>query len=331
MRKDAVGGRPPNYCHAPVFTACGSGEKLAPVDSEVGVQALSVLSESLHALRVCTERGGDLAKSLREHGQLTPLLCCRVAEAIEVVDGFKRLRAARQIGWTHLRVEIREADRTQAKLLMFWSHRAEGLSDLEEAWVVRSLYREDGLTQPEIARLLGRDKSWACRRLQLAEGLAAGVEVDVRLGMLCASAARELVRLPRGNQEDCARVVIRRGLTTRQTAKLVETLLAADDQGGRDLLARIEAGAELELPAGRPLRRRALSHGEWLSVEAAGLKRQVVRLHARVLQRSLSSLGEPAAELARNTLRDLIPCLSALQSTLERACVVPAGTTDARA
>ncbi len=106
-----------------------------------------------------------------ERNQLTPLLCCRVAEVIEVVDGFKRVRAARQPGWAQLRVELREADRAEAKLLMFWSHRAEGLSDLEEAWVVRSLYREDGLSQPEIARLLGRDKSWACRRLQLAEGL----------------------------------------------------------------------------------------------------------------------------------------------------------------
>jgi ParB/RepB/Spo0J family partition protein len=305
---------------------------LARMDGEVGARALSALSESLHALRLCSEESGrDLERSLREHGQLTPLLCCRVSEAIEVVDGFKRLRAARQLGWAELRVEIREADRAEAKLLVFQSHRTEGLTDLEEAWVVRSLYREDGVSQPEIARRLGRDKSWACRRLQLAEGLAAGVEADVRLGMLCTSAVRELVRLPRGNQEACARAVIRRGLTTRQTARLVDTLLAADDQGRQDLLARIEAGGALELPAGRPPRRRVLGHGEWLSVEAAGLKRQAVRLHARVLQRSLSSLGEPAAELARNTLRDLIPCLSALQSTLQRACSVPAEATDARA
>jgi ParB/RepB/Spo0J family partition protein len=302
------------------------------VHGEIGVQALSALSESLHGLRLCTEHSGaDLARSLREHGQLTPLLCCRVGEAIEVVDGFKRLRTARQLGWTQLRVEIREADRAEAKLLMFLSHRAEGLSDLEEAWIVRSFYREDGLSQPEIARRLGHDKSWVCRRLQLAEGLAAGVEADVRLGMLCTSAARELARLPRGNQEACARVVVRRGLTTRQTAKLVDSLLATDEQGRQDLLARIEAGAELEPPAGCPPRRRVLSHGEWLSVEAARLERQAVRLHARVLQRSLSSLGEPAAELARNTLRELIPCLSKLQSTLERACGVPAVTTDARA
>jgi len=320
------------YGHAHVFTSVVREVMLAPVHGEIGARALSALSDSLHALRLPAEDAGrELARSLRDHGQLTPLLCCRVSEAIEVVDGFKRLRAARELGWTQLRVEIRDADRAEAKLLVFQSHRAQGLCDLEEAWVVRSLYCEDGLTQPEIARRLGRDKSWVCRRLQLAEGLAAGVEADVRLGLLCTSAVRELVRLPRGNQEACARVAIRRGLTTRQTAKLVDSLLAADDHAQEELLARVEAGAELELPPGRPSRRRVLGHGEWLSVEAAGLKRQAVRLHARVLQRSLSSLGEPAAELARNTLRDLIPCLSALHSTLERVCGAPSGGTDARA
>jgi hypothetical protein len=70
--------------------------------------------------------GRDLERSLREHGQLTPLLWCRFSEAIEVVDGFKRLRAARQLGWAELRVEIREADRAEAKLLVFQSHRTEG-------------------------------------------------------------------------------------------------------------------------------------------------------------------------------------------------------------
>jgi ParB/RepB/Spo0J family partition protein len=288
---------------------------------EIGAHAVSALSDSLHALRLCSEEGGrELARSLREHGQLTPLLCCRVCAAIEVVDGFKRLRAARDLGWTELRVEIRDADRAEAKLLVFQSHRAEGLSDLEEAWVVRSLYREEGLSQAEVARRLGRDKSWVCRRLQLAEGLSAGVEADVRLGLLCTSAVRELVRLPRGNQEPCARVVIRRGLTTRQTAKLVDSLLSVDESVRAELLARVDAGAELEMPPGRPPRRRVLGHGEWLSVEAAGLKRQAVKLHSRVLQRSLSSLGEPAAGLVRDTLRELMPCLSALQATLGRVC-----------
>ena len=44
--------------------------------------------------------------------------------------------------------------------------------ELEEAWIVRALVREDGLTQSEVAELLGRHKSWVCRRLALLEKLA---------------------------------------------------------------------------------------------------------------------------------------------------------------
>ena len=42
----------------------------------------------------------------------------------------------------------------------------------EEALVVHSLSHEDGLSQGEIAVLLGRHKSWVCRRLSLVERLS---------------------------------------------------------------------------------------------------------------------------------------------------------------
>ena len=42
----------------------------------------------------------------------------------------------------------------------------------EEAWIVHALVREDGMTQVEVAELLGRHKSWVCRRLALVEKLA---------------------------------------------------------------------------------------------------------------------------------------------------------------
>ena len=282
---------------------------------------LHELSEQLGALRLSTEEAHrEMRRSLERHGQSSPVLVCRTATALELVDGFKRLGAARSLSWTELRAEVREGELRQAKLWVFQSNSGRGLTDLEQAWVVRSWYRQDGLTQPQIARLVCRDKSWVCRRLMLAEGLAAAVEADVRLGLVCSSAAREVVRLPRGNQEACARVVVRRGLTTRQTAKLVDRLLEASHEAARAaILAQAEAGEGLTDPQGRSVKR-TLSHGEWLSVEAATVKRAAVRLHARLLQRPLASLGEQASELARHNLRDLTQTLVSLNRTLERVC-----------
>ena len=270
---------------------------------------LHELSEQLGALRLGTEEAHrEMRRSLERHGQSSPVLVCRTATALELVL------------WTELRAEVREGELRRAKLWVFQSNSGRGLTDLEQAWVVRSWYRQDGLTQPQIARLVCRDKSWVCRRLMLAEGLAAAVEADVRLGLVCSSAAREVVRLPRGNQEACARMVVRRGLTTRQTAKLVDRLLEASHEAARAaILAQAEAGEGLTDPQDRSVKR-TLSHGEWLSLEAATVKRAAVRLHARLLQRPLASLGEQASELARHNLRDLTQTLVSLNRTLERVC-----------
>jgi len=47
---------------------------------------------------------------------------------------------------------------------LWQSNARQALSDLEEAWLVRALYRDDRLTQPQIAQLLGRHKSWVFGR-----------------------------------------------------------------------------------------------------------------------------------------------------------------------
>ena len=62
--------------------------------------------------------------------------------------------------------------------------------ELEEAWIVQALVREDALSQSEVAELLGRHKSWVCRRLALLEKLCADVRQDLEVGLLSPTAAR---------------------------------------------------------------------------------------------------------------------------------------------
>lgn len=288
-----------------------------------GQVELAQLSDCWSYLRLMSEPARrEMEDSLRQHGQLSPLVCARPVEhepQVVVVDGFKRLRAARSLGWSALRVEVHPAQGASAKLWIWQSNQASGLSELEQAWLVRSLYREEHLTQPQIARLLRRHKSWVCRRLMLAEGLAEGVEADVRLGLLSATLAREIGRLPRGNQEQAAQVVSRRGLTTRQTARLVDQLLLSPDDGLRQtLLAQALEGEGVAGAEEGPQRKRRLTPGEWLMADVAALKRVSTRLHARLLQRPLLSLGAEAASLALRNLEELGPGLLCLCQTIDK-------------
>jgi ParB-like chromosome segregation protein Spo0J len=273
---------------------------------------LSALGETLSSLRLCHEAAERAMRhSLSERGQLTAVLCYPRGSSLEVLDGFKRLRAARALGWTQLRVERVALDGAEAKLVLWQMHQGRGLSEIEEAWVLRSLCRDDGLPQYEIARRLGRHKSWVSRRLMLAECLSSEVEAQVRLGLLSATAARELCRLPRGNQDAAAQAVMQRGLTTRQTAKLIESLLGAPDEPAK---ARLLDAAP-DAPA--PRRRAPKTPGEKLVDDIHAIRSRSARLHVRLLERPLLGLGQEAAELASQTLGELLPTLVALCQTIE--------------
>ena len=101
------------------------------------------------------------------------------------------------------------------------------VQELEEAWVVHALVREDGLTQVETAELLGRDKSWVCRRLALVERLAEEAREDLRLGLLAPTAARALVQLPAGNQVEVLACARREGLTATELRGVVALVQSA--------------------------------------------------------------------------------------------------------
>ena len=276
------------------------------------------VGEALCAVRLCPpEAQLQMCQSLSRLGQLTPVQVYREGGRLELIDGFKRLHAARAMSWPKLRAEVQELDAAGAKVKLWRCNAGAGLTEIEEAWLVRALYRDDKLTQLQIGQLLARHKSWVCRRLMLVEGLSDGVTADVRLGLLSASAVRELARLPRGNQDEAAHAATSRGLTSRQVMRLVDGLLGVTDEVERARLLAPAAARADSAPRGASVTRRR-TPGEHLAADVFAMKRLSVRLHARLLERSLASLGAEAAALAARELVELKAALTALGTTLEQ-------------
>jgi ParB-like chromosome segregation protein Spo0J len=169
-----------------------------------------------------------MARSLERYGQLSPLVVCRREERYELIDGFKRLGAARALaGWWYLSARLLEADERTVKAAIYGLNRAGGRTrELEEAWIIQALVREDGLSQVEVAELLGRHKSWVCRRLALIERLGTEAREELRVGLLSPTAARQMVRLPEGNQGEVLAVMRREALSGAELAGVVDLLLA---------------------------------------------------------------------------------------------------------
>lgn len=281
------------------------------------------LGERLASLRLCDAAAlAAVRGSLERHGQLGALTLFVQNDELEILDGFKRVRAARALGWSTLLARVDDAGMVDAKLRLCELHEGRRLTELEEAWLVRSLYRDDGLVQSEIARRMHRHKSWVCRRLMLVESLESAVQAHARLGLLAPRAAVAVGRLPRGNQEDASTVVMRRGLTVRQTDLFVGELLDRQDPVARaELLARRLDGPRMgSKPGPLPTLKRAVrNEADWMSADIAKLRELAARLEARLLGTPLQILPAGAAEILRDALIHLSPILRALDGAIGAA------------
>lgn len=197
---------------------------------EVKALPLGMIGERYRRYRLASpEAEEEMIRSFRRWGQLAPITVCVREGVAEVLDGFKRLSAARRTaGMQTLAAQSLEVDERGAKAAIYGLNQVgKHLAELEEAWLVFALVREDGLTQVEAASLLGRHKSWVHRRLALLERLCDEAREDLRLGLLSVTAARQFVRLPVGNQPETLGVCRREQLSTRELMGTVDLLLAS--------------------------------------------------------------------------------------------------------
>lgn len=191
---------------------------------------VSAINEKYAELRLIHPRQDEcMLQSMKKYGQLSPVIVSGNEKGYVLLDGFKRLRAGRKLpGFTALKareLDVKGSAGKAAILQLNWVGKS--VSDFEEAIVVHSLYKEESLTQTEIAALLGRHKSWVCRRISLVERLSEEVKKHLILGLVKSSLCRELVKLPLGNQEEALLSIEKHGLTRRETEKIVSQLLSS--------------------------------------------------------------------------------------------------------
>jgi hypothetical protein len=189
-------------------------------------------------LQATEETRQAMIQSLGRYGQIAPLVVWRADDAWVLIDGFKRVQAARQVpGLDTLGARSIDADPRTAKAAIYGLNRlSRRVHLLEEAWIVCALVREDRLTQWEAAQLLGHDKSWISRRLALVEKLCGAARDDLSLGLLNPSMARELTRLPAGNQHELLIAIRRDGLSTTEVRQVVDLLIGCTTHEQRDFV-----------------------------------------------------------------------------------------------
>jgi ParB-like chromosome segregation protein Spo0J len=237
-----------------------------------------------------------MVASLCAHGQLAPVVAVERPGALEIVDGFKRLAAARRMEWPELAVStIRVDERAQWATMLALNRGPQSMSELEEALILRELVQH-GLTQVQIAELVQRHKSWVSRRIGLVERLHPELVEGMKLGVLAPGVARRLLPLPPGNQLQLSAAAQSASLGPRDTELLVSLWQKAKEPAVREaLLTQPRAAlaqAHPELPRADP---RLTPSGQQLS-RLLALMKSVAPRAARLL---------PPAEADRRILARL--------------------------
>jgi ParB family chromosome partitioning protein len=165
----------------------------------------------------------ELARSVREHGIVQPLVVTRIGDhKYRLIAGERRFRAAQKAGLTSVPAVVKEAMQAgeTLQIALIENIQREDLNPIEEAMAYHQLHQEFGLTQEEISRRVGKERSTVANFLRLIK-LPDSVKKLLASGQLSMGHARALLAVESAKkQEQLADRVVKRSLNVRQTEML---------------------------------------------------------------------------------------------------------------
>jgi ParB family chromosome partitioning protein len=203
-------------------------------------------------------RLAELSASIRESGIVQPILVRRHGERYQIIAGERRWRAAQQAGLATVPIVVREvADDRLLELALVENIQRQELSPLEEAQAFHRLQEELRLTQEEVARKVGRDRTTVTNTLRLLR-LPREVRDLLNTGGLDAGHGRALLALEKAEEQTAlAREAARKGLSVREVERRVALLRAPRTKaaptrlravlGARVQIARRGRGGQLRI------------------------------------------------------------------------------------
>ena len=175
----------------------------------------------------------ELAASIREHGVVEPILVRKDGGKYRILAGERRWRAAQRAGLREIPAVLREAtDREAFELALVENLQRADLNAIEEAEAYDVLLSDHGLTQEEVAKRVGKERSTVANALRLLR-LPEDVRDLVRDGQLDMGHARALLALEQADTiRKAAQRAIREGLSVRATEALVRGLTQKPSKKG---------------------------------------------------------------------------------------------------
>lgn len=165
-----------------------------------------------------------LAESIREHGMLQPILVRPISSGgYQIVAGERRWRAARMLGLNEVPVNIKEiSDIETMQIAIIENLQRENLNPVEEANGFSELIEKYGMTQDQVAKMVGKSRSAVANSIRLL-ALPDRVLKMLENGDLSVGHAKALLGF---EDEEMLLAIANRasegGMTVRQVEKLAQ-------------------------------------------------------------------------------------------------------------
>jgi len=175
----------------------------------------------------------ELAASIRANGIIQPLIVRRLGDGYQIVAGERRWRAARLAELEEVPVVIQDvADRSMLELALIENIQREDLNPIETAHAFERLGRELGLSQEEIGRRTGKDRTSIANIVRLLK-LPKEVQLLVAERRLSMGHARAILGLPTAEEQiQVAEKAVALGLSVRQIEAQVQEMTSDRAKSG---------------------------------------------------------------------------------------------------
>jgi len=179
------------------------------------------------------DRLEELAASIRANGIIQPLIVRRHGGQYQMVAGERRWRAAKMAGLAEVPVVVQEvAEPQMLELALIENIQREDLNPIETAHAYERLGRELGLSQEEIGRRTGKDRTSIANMVRLLR-LPTEVQLLLAEHRLSMGHARAVLGLPTAEQQiEIAEKAAAQGLSVRQVETLVQELTSNRPKSG---------------------------------------------------------------------------------------------------
>lgn len=168
----------------------------------------------------------ELAESIKMHGLIQPIIVQKKEDYYEIIAGERRWRAAKLAGLKELPVVIKEYTPQEVmEIALIENIQRKDLNPIEEAIAYKSLIEEYHLKQEDLAEKMSKSRAAIANSMRLLK-LAQPVQQMIIEGELSMGHARALLSIEYEElQCETAKTIASKGLSVRETEKLVKNIL----------------------------------------------------------------------------------------------------------